>query len=129
MVQLTDKVYAVEVPEGSSAFKIIPHLVRNAISEMDAIKLVWECEQITHSWATLPPGTWRFLFTTKMATEDDARKVVKNYGGKYTDYEATEEDYRLQDIYWYDNALQSLSSLLRSKGLDPDKNYALIEKL
>lgn len=134
MIQLTDKVYAVDVPAGSSAFKIIPHLVSNAVTGMDAIELVWESERITHSWIILPPGSWRFLFTTKSATEEDARKVVEPVnnpflkgGNRYRDYTVPQSNTIADAVC---NAVQSLHSLLRSEGLDPNKNnYALIEKL
>lgn len=133
MTQLTDKVWAVEVPDGSGAFKIMPHFVRNAITERDAIKLVWESEQITHSWVILPPGSWRFLFTTKAATEEQAASVVQIISnGKITgrpQYRRYDRDNELPARMWTRDSRHSLETLLRSKGLDENKNYALIEKL
>lgn len=90
MTQLTDKHWAVQVPDDVSDFKSFVKSVKNDEADIDVGKI-------------------QFLVTTKTATEEDARKVVRNYGGK--------------------NPLLALRFFLRSKGLDPDKNnYALIEK-
>lgn len=91
MTQLTDNIYAVEVPEDVVDFKTF-------------------VKRVMDGTVDVPTGRARFLFTTGTATEKDARKVVglrRNY---------------------FTEVLPSLHSLLRSKGLDPNKNYALIEK-
>lgn len=122
MIQLTDKVYAVKVPDGAADIIIEDNRLRYFFLTFEPM-------------VDLPPGTWRLLFTTKTATEEDARKVVRS-----SDWHFPEKHYRYVDYKHpydrenkqrrgegYGTALESLHSLLRSKGLD-DKNYALIEK-
>lgn len=126
MMQLTDKYFAVEVPDWANGYRveIIPQadvfwLVCYEIGDYDEPKREKEID--------LPPGTYRFLFTTKTATEEDARKVVKSIPcGRKKIYKGVKDD---GNEAWYESPLKSLHSLLRSKGLDPNKNYAIIEKI
>lgn len=118
MTQLTDKIWAVEVPNDAS-----PYILDSANNKGQG--LFWTQPGVqSPPWKDLPPGTWRFLFTTKTATEEDARKVVAAHGKHFRDY--VRKFYKMPLTVF--TALESLSSLLRSKGLD-DKNYALIEKI
>lgn len=119
MTQITDKVFAAEVPDDASNFRF-------GKSERLKYKLFYSTTLdyfAGSQFIELPPGTWRFLFTTKSATEEDARKVVRELpvGARYENYAG---DYPV----WYHTGKESLRSLLRSKGLDPNKNHALIEK-
>lgn len=121
MTQLTDKVFAVEVPDDAKNFRF-------GKSERLKAKLFYNTTLdyfAGSQFIDLPPGTWRFLFTTNQATEEDARKVVEPYtlrgNIRYTDF--------THEYMWCDNAKDSLNSLLRSKDLDPKKNYAIIEKM
>lgn len=121
MTQLTDKVFAIPMPDGAESCEIRgghryrPYPLLSFYGKGEAV--------------ILPPGEFKIVvFNTKTATEEDARKVV-------------EEDKRGFKHYWndkgfvprgfnsrYKTALESLHSLLRSKSLDPKNNYALIEK-
>lgn len=123
MTQITDKVYAVEVPDDAKDIKILKG--QPEILDYDYPGKSGERDtQWLNAMIDLPPGTWRFLFTTKTAKEEDARKAVKELpvGARWMNYNG---DYPV----WYHTARESLHSLLRSKGLDDKNNYALIEKL
>lgn len=126
MTQLTDKIWSMDVP--SMAFGLI---VNNYADESELVYMlsmsdISDDENAEEKLITkpLPPGSYRFLFTTKAATEEDARKVVRELpvGARYENYNG---DYPV----WYHTGKESLRSLLRSKGLDPKNNYAIIEKL
>lgn len=77
----------------------------------------------------LPTGSYEILFTTKKVSEEDAKKVVGKEGVHpswpfnplYTNYG--------NDRVYIDDARESLQSLLRSKNLDPAKNYLLIRSV
>lgn len=77
------------------------------------------------------PTNLQFLFTTKTATEEDARKVVSKSTGGFAGHIKGYKDYEFSgmDAAPLDTAIKSLHSLLRSKGLDDKNNYAIIEKL
>lgn len=121
MIQLTDNVFAETLPPGNYG--------EGLIIEVDGkyyLNLIDEEGVMLAGTKPLPPGSWRFLFTTKTATEEDARKVVERWEDlkdrPYVGYEPGK-----LTVCW--NALQSLRSLLRSKKLDDNNNYALIEKM
>lgn len=105
MIQLTDKVWAVEMPDKVNDFKSFVECVKNDEADTDV-------------------GKFQFLFATKTAIEEEARKAVDEHkirgNVRYEDY--------TREYMWQETALESLHSLLRSKGLDPNKNYAIIEK-
>lgn len=116
MIKLTDKVWAEAIPADAS-----PYILDSANGKGQG--LFWTQPGVqSPPWIDLPPGTYRFLFTTKTATEDQARKVVRELpvGARYENYNG---DYPV----WYHTAKESQKSLLRSKGLDDKNNYALIE--
>lgn len=116
MTKLTGKTTAMPIPEGAE---------RVYYDGANSIGFYLNGElRFIH----FPPGTWRFLFTTKAATEEDARRVVGN--GQYDSYGC----YNVWSPYGiidnpYDSAAEALSGLLRSKNLDENKNYALIENI
>lgn len=111
MKQLTDKVTAMPIPDGAEGVYF------------DGRASIGFYLNGELRFIHLPPGTWRFLFATKTATEEDASKVVRELpvGARYENYNG---DYPI----WYHTGRESLRSLLRSKGLDDKNNYAIIEK-
>lgn len=126
MVQLTDKVFAVEVPGDAS-----PYILDSANGKGQG--LFWTQPGVqSPPWKDLPPGTWRFLFTTKTATEEQAASVVQIISnGKISgrpQYRRYDRDNELPARMWTRDSRHSLETLLRSKGLDDKNNYALIEK-
>jgi hypothetical protein len=116
MTQLTDKTFAVKVPEGANGFLI------------QAGRLLYydgtPCPDNTRG-ICLPPGSYTFLFCTSKVTEEQARKVVAwiEIAGKigYYDY-MNPQPYR-----YFDNYVDSLRSLLKAKGCDGE--WVVVEKI
>jgi len=120
MTQITGKHFAIEVPEDATNIEICNY------GENDTLEYMHHIDGIAaYAMDDLPPGTWRFLFATGTATEEDARTVVERYGKGWKDYNI----YHAHKHIPYGLAIDSLETLLRSKGLDENKNYAIIEKL
>lgn len=126
MTKLTDKLFAIPMPEGAESCEI-----RGAHSERPypLLSFYGEGEAVE-----LPVGNWRIVvFTTKTATEEQAASVVQTISnGKISgrpQYRRYDRDNELPARMWTRDARHSLESLLRSKGLDENKNYALIEKM
>lgn len=67
----------------------------------------------------LPSGSYTFLFTTNTAINEDAGKVVERVHNGFVDYTF--------DMAMCFTATQSLTSLIKSIGLDGDKNYAVLK--
>lgn len=112
--ELTDNILAVEVPE---------------IKKNDH----WEVinNNMLVSWTNyikLPPGSYRLMFLSKECTEEDCKEVVEHYPYKdmWLDYNYTGADGCKE---WYTNPTDSFASLLKSKNLNTDKNYCIIEKI
>lgn len=68
----------------------------------------------------IPPGSYTFLFCSNDATEEEASVIVRQYGLSHW------ADYGHGDNAFYDSALLSFQSLLRSHNLTG--NYAIIRK-
>lgn len=118
MTRLTHSIWAEDIP--IDATDIVIH---NGPPKIVFSSKIQDPAQCGGDMICLPPGAYRFLFATKAATEEEARKVVRELpvGARYENYSG---DYPV----WYHTAKESLTSLLRAKGLDENKNYALIEK-
>lgn len=128
MTQLTDKIWAAEVPDDARNFRF-------GKSERLKAKLFYNTTLDYFAGSQViefPPGTYRFLFTTKTATEEQSASVVQIISnGKISgrpQYRRYDRDNESPAMMWTRDSRHSLETLLRSKGLD-DKNYALIEKL
>lgn len=117
MVQITDKHFAIPMPKGAESCELRgAHRGR----QFPLLSFYGEGEAVE-----LPAGEYQIVvFNTSTATEEDAKKVVRELpvGARYENYNG---DYPV----WYHTGKESLRSLLRSKGLDENKNYAIIEKL
>jgi hypothetical protein len=133
MTQLTDNgVFAVKVPSDllspQFSFEIsIGCMLDLETTDDELVIRHWEraCgSPIGKIVIPVPPSSYEFLFCTESATEEDARKVVawieigRSIG--YRDY-MNPEPFRNLASY-----KDSISSLLRSKGLDDKNNYALV---
>ena len=119
MVKLTEKIFAIELPEGVE-------IVAMEAGSSDALRYYPKNYNNIHDTRRieLPQGNWRFLFTTNYTTVDDPRKVVDSIdsegrGPIYMNYE--------RGMYLFSKATSSLCSLLRSKGCS-EGNYAILEK-
>lgn len=74
----------------------------------------------------LPPGSYEILFTTKDCTEEQAGKAVA--WDLYEDVGVLAANYENDKSGDKKTCLESLQSLLRSKNLDPNKNYLLLRR-
>lgn len=122
MTQLTDKHCAVEVPDDAQDFIIKSMFIGNK----DQRVLCYWNGRGSGDYITLPFENADFICTSKDAVSDQAKLIVSECGvraGKpvYKDYSGVN--------LWTAEPTESLHSLLRSKGLDENKNYALIEKM
>lgn len=90
----------------------------------------------------LPPGSYTFLFCSNNANEEQARGIVASQmergavfnpevghyqSAGWTTYYRNYEHYPATSICIPNTALESLQSLLRSLGLDPSSNFAILK--
>lgn len=124
MELLLKDIWAIEVPIEAERFE--------TSTQPDNIPCVtyWYKDNLDPTVISLPPGSYEILFTTKDCTEDEAAQVSPGKWSKYFENAPGPlfKDYA-DDIYRFDNAMKSLQSLLRSKSLDPAKNFLLLKKL
>lgn len=123
MEQILKDVFAVEVPLDAdpNEWKIFNVDAKSYLNGLT------EDGEMYAGLDPLPPGSYEILFTTLSCTEDQAAGVVSQVlNGFYENYLTTLD---LSGFEGYDKATESLQSLLRSKNLDPAKNYLLIRKL
>jgi hypothetical protein len=101
MTQLTDNIFAVEVPEGASGLDINKY---GGGSELN----YWIIKEGKQKLIVkdLPPGNWRILCTTRDAQDKDTICL------------------KGESII----GLSNLPELLTSKGLDVSKNHVLLER-
>lgn len=144
MVQLTDSIWAVEVPESWETAELhfqpsIEDMLndREGFSELIMWYTAKTCGSPRQKLAIKLPatGSYQFLFTTKEATEGNAVSVVQIISnGKVSgrpQYRRYDRDL-VKDTpakCWTRDSRHSLETLLKSKGCDPGKNYAIIQKL
>lgn len=131
MVQLTDRTFAVPLTNLGDTFKnlrILPADNKWAVPYLlYSYRSIFHTERFEKDFycgdeIPLRDGSWKLLFTTKEATEEDARKVVESIeGGWFKSYE--------DDNVYLSTAAYSLQSLLKSNGCDVNKNWAIIQKL
>lgn len=121
MTQLTENVFAVEVPEDATDI-----VVHNEPPKIIFTSKIQDPAQCGGDMIRLPPGSWQFICTTKEATEQQAKGIV---GWLQIGDQLGYQDYRFDDPRFpYKLATQSLNSLCKAKGLDVSKNYALLKK-
>lgn len=131
MVQLTDNIWAYPIPEGSYTWDLVLVDGKQYFSGDDE---KGECQ---FGLEPLPPGNWDYLFTTKEATEEDARKVVGSsqwfFPAKHTRYIDYNYPYSTDNKQeWsigFGTAQEALQSLILSKGCDVNRNYCIIQKI
>lgn len=127
MTQLTDNIFASQVPQDKTCqpedmtfANFYPH----ASKEVDEI--IWiKCNGNSFT-QKIPPGTYRFLFTTEVATEEQLKPL--DYVLQHNNFKERFIDFCNRLTYFF-NRKDSLDSLLLSKKLNPENNYAIIEKL
>lgn len=122
MTQLTHNIYAVEVPEDVSHIRVATS--QNNLGDC----LFYVNGKGMLQFKKLPPGTYQFLFTTKNVTKEQAREVVKPQWMVQAGTTPSYPDYTGEWAGFVDQPSKSFESLLRSKNLDPKKNYAVIKR-
>lgn len=158
LTQLTEQIYAIEVPEDADNFVIdMGYLIWKIVDKSDWVTDKQIEEDVVRFLTTgkskfsdldtgikrltggipLPPGNYSFLFCSLNCTEEQAASVVeseelfingRSQGVLHAVYYNNGKV--LADVCeWYNSAKDSLQSLLRSKGLNPELNYCLIKKL
>ena len=138
MIQLTEKVFALPIPSMAFGFMV------NNYGDESEFMYTLDIEEIDEGNKTdealitkklTPPGSWRFLCTSKECSEDEAAGLVDKWVDRddngsgniwYVDYRSVTDE---ETPYELDSALLSFHSLLRSKSLDPvNNNYAILLK-
>jgi hypothetical protein len=111
MIHLRDNYWAVEVPDPQHAV-------------ISGNTITWSANGAQgRGFIALPPGTWDIVCTSK-ATEEQAASIVERDGELYLDYVSFRG---LQN--YTDNPLESLKSILTSKGCDLNKTYLILKKI
>lgn len=133
MIQLTDNIWAYPIPD--EAIEVTVYQFKHSGRSIPYWHINWDYPNghpYTSSGACFfynmlggkkkYPSTLKFLFTTKEATWEQAELVVEHtkINGWFKNYEG--------DIN-YSNPVDSLQSLLKAKGCDVNKNYAIIQKI
>lgn len=119
MVQLTDKIYAVQVPDDAQdfQFEIEPSedwYRLNWLTEIDDVESGFYGDWVQYH-IDLPPGSWQFLFTTKEATEEELKQDLPTIVGK--------------DLVYFHEYVWAFNDMLKAKGCDVLRNWAIIQRL
>lgn len=131
MTQLMENIFAIEVPVDGFDFEIL-RTYRNELRYLikGSENPLTGGEKIEA--LPLPPGNYSFICASLTATEEEAAKIVVRvkYYNRENDYEAKNafENYEHPATSVHLTAKGSLHSLLRSKGLNPELNYAILRK-
>lgn len=135
MTHLTNNIYAVEMPEGTVSAEIydkesLPLAIMAYVKDPNGMFK----PGIPVPIYPIPPGSYTLLFLSKEGTDDDWRKIIKSF--VYVDNETGRGIYYYKDYediqqivgadFSLDTPTESGHSLLRSKGLDVNNNYAII---
>jgi hypothetical protein len=73
----------------------------------------------------LPPGTWEIVCTSIATPPEHVYEVIEHDGDGFKDYGAGPPE---NDYGPFVNIIDSLNSLLTSKGCDLNKNYLILKK-
>lgn len=140
MINLREQFWAYAAPFGKYEWKLIEVDEKWYINGLD------EDGEMQAGLKPLPPGNWQIVCTSKEATEAQAKGIVEtihieiapspgnDFGGDwdtgYVDYENPGEFAGWQgDAGAFRKAVQSLKSLLTSKGCDINKTYLILKKV
>lgn len=140
LVELKPNIYALEVPENSYRHEFIHVFAGEDVirwyknpeppkGEIDTIDDVFNDGFIVDEWdaVNIEFSNVEALFPTLNCTEQQAVTVVDNHWD--TEWEQTTYGSLRDGTMVYDNAVDALQSLLRSKGLNPELNYLLIKRI
>lgn len=131
MTQLTENVFAVELPdnvENLNLYRINNYAIMLEWDDVERPLNPHTCVKVDEHHGDLKEYTWpKILCTTKEASEEQAKGIVPMIVVRNCD--EVYQDYITPDDHYYYEALPSLRSLLTSKGLDGNKNYVLLKKI
>lgn len=129
MTQLTENVFSVEVPSMAFGLMVNNYANESELMYMLSMEDIADDDNTEETLITkkLPPGSWQLLCTTREVTEEQAKGIVEydSFIDGYKDYDTDNFHHDTPFI----NALDSLNSLITSKGLDTNKNYCLLKRL
>lgn len=117
MTELLPNIFAIEVPNG---------IVDIELTHSKDKVVFWTSEE-GHIDIELPTGSYEIMFATSSVTEYQAATISPGSWSKYFENAPGPlfMDYS-DNIYRFDNAIKSLQSLLKSKGLTAG-NYLIIK--
>lgn len=126
MIHLREQYWAVEVP--SMAFGFDVNNYGNSSEYMYMLDVADIVDEPHHDETLiakpLPPGTWQIVCTSKEATKEQAYNIVEHDWDGFKDYGEVD----LSLVPWI-SPIDSLKSLLTSKGCDINKNWLILKKL
>ena len=140
MTQLTNNHWAVEVPDMATNFIVdmgyliykVPNykgwVNDNVLADYNKLQKhlkKYENEPDFKTGGTpLPPGSWKYLFTTKEATEEDLK--VFDHILQHHNFKEWFLDFTHRGTYFL-NRIGSFMSFLISKGLPSGNNFAILQ--
>lgn len=126
MTELLPNIFAIEVPATSYSFSLGQKQLGNWLPLLYKEPTP---SGVTNGAIDLPPGSYEIMFDTSSVTEYQAATISPGSWSKYFENAPGPlfMDYS-DNIYRFDNAIKSLQSLLKSKGLTAG-NYLIIEKV
>jgi len=116
MTQLTKNIYAVEVPKDAEKLQLTNIQVDTDLVYIDGDGIIRYVD-------SLPEGQWSFICTSSDISEQQAHQLVGHHGGFFKDYTHKTDEPK----HTLKTALESFSSLLKSKGLT-DGCWAILRK-
>lgn len=130
MTQITDKHWAVEVPDkidNPNFYRVNNESIMFKWGDVDRPLNPHDVVRIDKYSGDLKDYKWPvFLFTTATATEEELKPL--DYILQHNNFKEWFIDFCNRLTYFF-NRKDSLESLLLSKKLNPNKNYAIIEKM
>jgi hypothetical protein len=119
MINLRDNYWAVEVPDNAFGFEF-----DNPLQEGDLVYYLDYPSMYNFRWLSVPPGTWEIVCTSSPTNLELLHQVVERVGSGFKDYDKD----RLHHDLPFMSPIDSLQSLLTSKGCDLNKNYLILKK-
>lgn len=116
--ELLPGIYALEVPMDASDIQVYGTVHRPGIAFAQVgfyFRRGWE----------MPPGNWSIICCSATATEEEAGKVIAF--DMYEDIGILAANYMNDGTGDCKTRLASLASLIRSRGLDPEKNWLILK--
>ncbi|TFD96697.1 hypothetical protein E2605_07710 [Dysgonomonas capnocytophagoides] len=122
MIQLTEKVFAVEVPSDATDLDVVSHLNKEYLVYFSANGHVLSRKKLTDSKVVCS-----LIGVTPLSEEQWEEVVDSKQIGDMTEPRWRDHQYGEFILYGLKTATESGLSLLESKGLDVNKKYAIIK--